>query len=62
MDGLDGFATTQVLVVCGGLGLFALWIADDGVLPSTTVLCGLLVAALLPFWIINWPPRIDIYG
>jgi len=62
MDGLDGFATTQVLVVCVGLGLFAFWLADDGVLPSTTVLCVLLVVSLLPFWLVNWPPASIFMG
>ena len=46
----------------GGSDYLPLWLADDGVLPSTTVLCGLLVAALLPFWLVNWPPASIFMG
>lgn len=54
MDGLDGLASTQALVVASGVGIVGYYLSDTSlVLPW---LCALLVAALLPLWVINWPP------
>lgn len=54
MDGLDGLAATQALVVAWGMGVVGYYLpASSPVLPWV---CALLVAALLPLWVINWPP------
>jgi len=54
MDGLDGFAISQCLVVCVGLGLFALL----GPAPQVTLAwqCFALASAAMGLFIFNWPP------
>ena len=53
MDGIDGFVVTQSLCVCLGLAVISLCLPDaSGVTHLTLV----LVAALLPFLWLNWPP------
>ena len=54
MDGLDGLAVTQALVVACGMGMAAYYLPVSS--PVLPWVCVLLVAALLPLWVINWPP------
>lgn len=54
MDGLDGFAISQCLVVCTGLGLLALLgPATDAALAYQ---CFALASAAAGLFIFNWPP------
>ena len=54
MDGIDGLASTQALVVASGLGIVSYY--SNLTSPVLPWICVLLVAALLPLWVINWPP------
>lgn len=54
MDGLDGLAATQALVVAWGMGVVGYYLPVAS--PVLPWVCALLVAALLPLWVLNWPP------
>lgn len=53
MDGLDGLVVTQALCVCLGLAAISLFLPEKS---GVAHLALLLVAALLPFLWLNWPP------
>jgi len=54
MDGLDGLAVTQALVVASGMLLVTHFTPE--VSTELPWICALLIAALIPLWVINWPP------
>lgn len=51
IDGLNGLAGLAVLGALAGLGMIANAVGDAPVAMG----CGLLAAAVLGFWVVNWP-------
>lgn len=54
MDGADGLATTQALVVASGMGIVGWYTGLAS--PALLWMCALLVTVVFPLWVINWPP------
>lgn len=53
MDGLDGFAVSHALCVCVGMTCIAHFVPGTDALVALNLV---LVAALAPFFVLNWPP------
>lgn len=52
MDGADGFAGLQCVMVAAAMGLLAAWMA----MPAVALMWAIVLAAMLPFMLLNWPP------